>query len=202
MIISHKYKFIFIKTYKTAGTSIEIFLSKHCGPLDVVTPIFPHVEPHIPRNYQGFYNHIPAHAIRDQIKRNLWSSYFKFCIERNPWDKTLSHFHMKRSWKDGNLTFERYLSERRFPLGFPKYTEPNDPQKIIVDEVLKYERLDDDLHGVFKRLGIPYFGSLGAYAKSEYRTDRRHYHDVYTAEQASLIGDAFSHELLLHGYKF
>src|SRR5919106_3187962 len=56
MIISHKYKFIFIKTGKTAGTSIEVFLSQHCGADDVVTPIFPHVEPHKPRNFSGYFN--------------------------------------------------------------------------------------------------------------------------------------------------
>lgn len=39
MIISHEHKFIFVKTRKRAGTSIEIALSKFCGPDDVICPI-------------------------------------------------------------------------------------------------------------------------------------------------------------------
>lgn len=39
MIISHTYKFIFVKTRKVAGTSLEIALSKHLGPDDIVTHI-------------------------------------------------------------------------------------------------------------------------------------------------------------------
>lgn len=38
MIISHKHKFIFLKTKKTAGTAIEAALSELCGPSDVITP--------------------------------------------------------------------------------------------------------------------------------------------------------------------
>jgi hypothetical protein len=39
MIVSHERKFIFLKTRKTAGTSLEIALSKYCGPRDVLAPI-------------------------------------------------------------------------------------------------------------------------------------------------------------------
>lgn len=39
MILSHKYKFIFIKTKKTASTSLEIALSKICGKKDIITPL-------------------------------------------------------------------------------------------------------------------------------------------------------------------
>ena len=39
MIISHQLQLIFVKTRKTAGTSIEIALSRYAGPDDVITAI-------------------------------------------------------------------------------------------------------------------------------------------------------------------
>ena len=39
MIISHEHKFIFLKTRKTAGSSIELALRRLCGPDDIIAPI-------------------------------------------------------------------------------------------------------------------------------------------------------------------
>lgn len=39
MIVSHDLRMIFLKTKKTAGTSLELSLSSLCGPLDVITPV-------------------------------------------------------------------------------------------------------------------------------------------------------------------
>ena len=36
MIISHKYRFIFIKNYKTAGSSIESYLHPYLGDDDII----------------------------------------------------------------------------------------------------------------------------------------------------------------------
>lgn len=202
MIISHQHKFIFVKTFKTAGTSIEIFLSQHCGPLDVVTPIFPEVVSHLPRNHQGYYNHMTAHEIRNKVDPEIWSSYFKFCVERNPWEKTLSWFHMKKFREDNTLTLDRYLAGNEFPVNYQKYTEPDDPNKIMVDRVLSYEQLMEQLGQLFRELGVPFQGTLGVKAKSEYRTDRRPYREVYAPEQADRVGKIYSQEILLHGYQF
>ena len=103
MIVSHKHKFIFLKTQKTAGTSIEIALSKHCGPDDIITPISSEDEKLRkkfgnlgPQNYVSpiwdygvrdlakrllrdrrklrFYNHISANVVRAHVGEHVWNS--------------------------------------------------------------------------------------------------------------------------------
>jgi len=228
MIISHKYKFIFIKTAKTAGTSIEVFLSQCCGEEDIVTPIWPHVEPHRARNYEGFwnplpeivqnrghgirgtfksliqrkmyYNHIPASLARQRTPNKIWDSYFKFCVERNPWDKTLSHYHMVNARAGGGISFDEYIDKEHFCINFPIYTDTSG--RLLVDKVVKYESLMNELGIVFKELGIPFDGSLGVRAKSEHRKDRRSYQDVFSDKQRDVIQSAFSREIEMHGYMF
>jgi hypothetical protein len=229
MILSHQYKFIFIKTAKTAGTSIEVFLSRHCGPEDIFTPITPAIEGHQPRNYEGFinpipeilerpgkffsalqhsiisrekfYRHMPASEVQKRIPAEVWNSYFKFCVDRNPWDKVLSHYHMHAARQGGSLSLDEYLARGRFPINYFRYTDRSGT-KIIVDSVLRYENLMAALGEVFSQLNIPFDGTLGAAAKSEYRTDRRPYRQVFNDEQRRIVEKAFAKEIELHGYQF
>jgi len=227
LIISHEYKFIFIKTGKTAGTSIEVFLSQFCENDDVVTPIYPRVESHVARNFKGlwnpfpelienrdhgvgavidllscnrYFNHMSARIIKNRISAEIWDSYFKFCVERNPWDKTLSHYHMINDRSGGSMTFENYLNRGKFCMNYPKYTDSNG--NLLVDEVIKYELLMDELARIFGELGIPFAGSLGVRAKSEHRKNSRPYQEVYSREQMDVIARAFATEIQMHGYLF
>jgi hypothetical protein len=229
MILSHKYKFIFIKTAKTAGTSVEVFLSKYCGPGDVLTPVTPPIEGHQPRNYEGFinpipeilqrpgkffsalqhsifsrekfYRHMPASEVQKRVPAEVWNSYFKFCVERNPWDKVLSHYHMHATREGGSLSLDEYLARGRFPINYFRYTD-RAGTKIIVDRVLRYENLMAELGEVFSQLDIAFDGTLGVAAKSEYRTDRRPYRQVFNDEQRRIVEKAFGKEIELHGYQF
>ena len=97
-IVSHAHRFIFLKTAKTAGTSIEVTLSPLCGPEDVVTPIFPLEPGHEARNFgvgpRKFVNHMGGRQVRKFVGEETYNAYFKFCVEREPVDKCLSHFAM------------------------------------------------------------------------------------------------------------
>ena len=73
---------------------------------------------------------------------------------------------------------------------------------ILVDEIVKYESLNEGLEDILQRLGIPFDGSLTIRAKSKYRKDRKPYQKVYTNKQKTIIENAFKDEISLHGYKF
>ena len=232
MIISHKYKFIFIKTRKTAGSSIQIYLSEHCAQDDIVSTIDRPERPYNPRNYRGLYNpipelmekhspakiartlgrfvtlkkfqsHIKARDVKERIPKEIWDSYYKFTVDRNPWDKVLSHYHFVRqrySKYDQNISFEEYLDVAELPYNYTKYTDKDN--NMIVDRVVRYENLNEELGEVFAQLGVPFEGSLGPTEKSHYRKDRRPYQEVYTPEQRDAVSKLFEQEIQMLGYEF
>ncbi len=201
MVISHRYRFIFVKTIKTAGTSIEAYLSEHGGDDDVFTPLMPPVDGHRPRNHGRLYNHFPAWGLRQLVAPDTWSGYFKFCVERNPWDKTVSDYCMVRHRSGGRIGFVDYLDAGRFCSSWKLYTDADD-RTILVDRVLRYERLDAELGEVFGALGVPWKGKLGIHAKSGYRLDERPYQAWYDADQAAVVARAFANEIREFGYVF
>ncbi len=82
MLISHKYKFIFIHNPRTGGTNVTRALLPFLGE-DVIqaTHGFP------------YNNHMSASDLWKRIPPDIWRDYFIFVFVRNPWDKMVSHYH-------------------------------------------------------------------------------------------------------------
>lgn len=231
MIVSHRYRLIFVKTRKTAGTSIETYLSAHCGPDDVVSPVKPPEPGHVPRNYRGafdpwpeirdsggrrvlralaqlarrrrFLGMLPAYVVRGRLPARVWDGYFKFCVERNPWDKVVSGYHFLTRQRGLDLSFEEFLHGRRVERlsDFGTYTEPG-TGRPIVDRILRYERLDHELGEVLRQQGVPWDGALTVRAKGGHRADRRPYQDAYDDRGRARVERVFAREIALFGYAF
>jgi hypothetical protein len=71
-----------------------------------------------------------------------------------------------------------------------------------VDRVLRYENLIADLSEAFAQLGVPFDGTLGIRAKSEYRADHTPYQLVFNDQQRKIVEKALAREIELHGYRF
>jgi hypothetical protein len=223
MILSHEHRFIFIKTNKTAGTSIEIALSKFCGPDDVITPISPDDEA-LRRSlgYRGaqnyrvgffrgaghylrfgqwprFYNHMSAEAVRRLVGEHIWDGYFTFCFERNPWERAVSLFH----WRTRNAEvadFDEFIRagmlDRLKRKGSDLYTRDGE---ILVDRVCRYEQFDDELTALSEQIGLPE-RLEPPHAKGITRTRRPD--PVIRPEHVEHIAHQFRFEIERFGYRF
>lgn len=205
MIVSHKYEFIFIKTAKTAGTSIEVDLNKVLGETDIATPIYPAVEGHKAQNYVvknnilgsiECRNHMSAREVKKVVGKSIWDEYFKFCVEREPVSKVISHYSMlvrspHHNQKTKNLSFDDYINMRKFPIDTLKYTDKNG--LLIVDRILKYEDLDKELTAVASQLHFNM--EFSTRAKSGFRLDLQ-----VSKEHSEIIYDAFSSSTRFTGY--
>jgi hypothetical protein len=181
-LISFKYNFIFIKTTKTAGTSLEVDLSPLLEDEAIVTPIGSAPAGHMPRNFAtpkgNYFNHIGASEIRSMLGPAIYEGMFKFCVEREPLDKCISHFHMLRNSPEHNRDgtygkdWRGYCRARDFPVDLEKYSEIRSGKRVsLVDRILRYETLAADLPALLDRLGIRNF-TLASREKSAYSARR------------------------------
>lgn len=210
-IISFKHNFIFIKTSKTAGTSIEVDLEKIAGPDAVVTPIIPAEPGHSPRNHLrkdrqvAFSNHMRAVKIRALIGAQKFTEMFKFCVEREPVAKCISHFHMLRNSsvhnKDSQYTsdWQDYCDEGNFPINVGLYCQKqNGSLRLLVDKVLPYEDIGNSLPQLLKTLGADGF-ALTSRAKSGYAKNQLIDRMAVTENQRRTIYTAFAETCTVTG---
>lgn len=212
MIVSHEHRFVFMKTRKTAGTSVEIALSRVCGPDDVITPVLE--EPlraesggRGPQNFEAppldhkAFNHMPVSMVRRELGRRRFESYFSFAIERNPWDAVVSLYHWHVRDQPDPTPFAAYVdSEAVSTFATKQHRIYRLDGRVAVDRVLRYEALADELAAVWSELALPGTPQL-PHAKAGVRPAGS-YRSYYSPETRALVAELFAAPIAELGYEF
>lgn len=174
MIISHSRRFIFLKSRKTAGSTLSHAFCDLCSDEDYfVGAKRRQNEDYMPK---GNRKCVPASVVRDIVEHNIWSKYFKFVFVRNPWDLAVSRYYFdlerkrrleywqnlnKKIIKRRNITqqiiyFKRWLKRAKRNIWegdeLSQYTHIDGV--LAVDFVGRFENLVSDVDSVCARLGV------------------------------------------------
>lgn len=200
MIISHSKKFIFIKTRKTSGSTLEHLMLPYLdksrdictGSSRDGTPAF-----NIPFNSNG---HLGYDFMKLQYPIAL-ENYYIFTIERNPWDKVVSSYHWHQKIKPqqyGHMDFENYIkmSTAILPRDWDVYHKAN-------PEVFFYEKMEEMYDTLNEKLNLDISRDLiyNTKLKSGIRKTG-HYTEIHTPYTIDCVAELFKNEIENYGYKY
>jgi len=191
---------------KVAGTSIEAYFEKYC-----LDPSKNHIVQHkldsciseygiLGSRYGGkktkYNSHLNANKIKKYVGDDIFNSYFKFCVVRNPYDKMVSLYNMKIH-RGYNGSFNDFVKSHEC-INYKRYFIN---EKSCIDFYIRFEFLNEDLHKVCEILDIEYdINKLPNY-KSEYRNDND-YRSYYNEETKKIVYEKHKKEFELFGYEF
>lgn len=209
MIISHKYKFIYLRSQKTASTTLDVFFSAYCDMNDIVT-VMPEETPEWHNATTGGpinNNHVPAIHVKNWIGDEIWDEYYKVTSIRNPLDKLISSYFW---WKEfPNLgpqiarpvdydSFSKWILDYNFEHKLAIFHEPyyKIDGEIIVNGFIRFESLVKDLVWFCQKMRIEFNPEYLLHYK---KTDRK---DVEVTDIAKdKIRYLFAQELIDLNYE-
>ena len=218
VLVSHKYRFIYIKNQKVAGSSVESFFGKYC-----VDPKFKYTYvDDIPGKNSKFGilgtrrddknnwkmrrwfddGHAGARIIRKKIGFNKFNSYIKFCVIRNPYDKMVSlYFYNKsRNKIPSNMTFKQFVKSGKKCNNLKHHGLRS---VSTCKYFIRYETLYEDIKKMCKILKITNYDiNLLPSHKSDTKRDSRNYRKYYDDETKDIVHKGHKKEFELFGYKF
>ena len=216
MLLSNKYKFLFVHIAKTGGTSVRAALA----PLRWKDPLY------IPQFVASRFSHwtghriavkLPRHAkiitAKEMLPKEFFDELFKFAFVRNPWDLQVSSYHHIRRERPhlmaGHEDFESFLRWKLDPDRPYQYHIDTSIERqvdylkdldgtILVDFIGKYENLQEDFEEVCRRIGI----KIPALPHKRQARDREDFRNYYTDLTAQMVRERFAEDIEIFGYRF
>lgn len=139
-------------------------------------------------------------SLKDKLPKDIWKNYTKICNIRNPWDKTVSFFHMKfpaikkQDQAEIVKTFREWMTDVE-ELGVDTNIYFIDG-KPVADVYMKYHAMDADFSALCQKLGLEIDGLPRA--KTTQRGGKKipyqaYFDDASKARVASLYPQEIEH---------
>lgn len=266
MIVSHRYRFIFLHGQKTAGSSVSLTLLRYLDADDVwlnapshgilvdalrhgivpapvahpdviahihdtrgadladrmqrtpaeltleemraVAAAFHELQPAPPRGPKvlGGWQHVDARSAREQVGHDTWEAYYKFSIERNPWDRLVSLYWWR--WRKNpkrQVPFRTFVeaacrgsvdeAKRARARAASNWSIYAIGDELAVQHVADYERLTAELLAIAERLGLPHDGWL-----PRLKSGTRRQPLTFDAAMSDMVREAFHREIAEFGF--
>ncbi len=217
MLLSPRYRFLFVHIAKTGGTSVRAALQglrwrdPWYWPMFVCSR-FSHLSGH--RIGTKLPRHAKIIAAKELLPREFFEGLFKFAFVRNPWDLQVSSFHHigreRPQYLGGHTEFGPFLRWKLDPERPYQYHVDTSIElqsdylvdlhgEIVVDFIGRYERLEEDFAEACRRIGI----RQPPLPHKRQATDRaRDYRAYYTDETAARVAKHFALDIERLGYTF
>ncbi|MBV8799185.1 MAG: hypothetical protein JO208_05180 [Alphaproteobacteria bacterium] len=215
MIISFSKNFIFIRTRKTASSTIETVLRKGLEPGDVFvragglrhrkdrTPEQKgaHSPQAVPVNEgENVAGHMGAADVRKLVPASFWNGCFRFTSERHPYEKavSLAHYNFGKV-KNSEGDFSEFLEETVQRGNYRSFDQYAIDGEVVVSDFIRHETLVEDLRRIGERIGVAVPAELPR-KRTGFRTDRRPAAEVLSDEQKQQVFRTCREEFELLGY--
>lgn len=196
MVLSYRYKCIFIHVNKAAGTSIENVLRSK------------------PSMFRKHY--MTAAMTKEFLGDEVWNDNFKFAIVRNPWDKMVSMYNYRRKigFIKDSVTFDYFIrnldsfakgnSESEITRNSIRtgnqldYCADSDGN-IILDHIGMFENLKKEWKYICNKIGCR---ATLPHVKAAKAKGKPHYSKSYSDDSIEVIARRFSKDIEHFGYTF
>jgi len=213
MLISRKYKFIFIHIPKTAGQSITKALSpfstgKWQGKISNLLCSKNLLSRSFLNRLHIYHPHITAEELITVLGEKAFNNYFSFAIVRNPWEWQVSIYnyalknprHKNHKFIKSLGSFDKYIQFlSNQPNEFTFLQKPfvfNQNGEKLVNYIGRYEQLNQEFKSICDRIEI----SAQLPKLNVYRT--KDYYSYYNEDTIEIVRKKFVSDIEAFKYDF